>query len=74
VAAALVGTSAPIAVVVARSGGVAVDANAVLQQLLQRFGGRGGGKSDLAQGAGLAGSPQDIVAAARALLVRSIRL
>jgi alanyl-tRNA synthetase len=37
VAAALVGTSAPIAVVVARSGGVAVDANAVLQQLLQHL-------------------------------------
>ena len=55
----LVGTSAPIALVVARSASVALDANAVLQQLLTRFGGRGGGKPDLAQGAGLAGDPQD---------------
>jgi alanyl-tRNA synthetase len=68
VAAALIGTPAPIAVVVARSSGVAVDANAVLQQLLKRFGGRGGGKAELAQGAGLAGDPQDVAAAARELI------
>ena len=36
VTAALVGTSAPIAMVVARSSDVALDANAVLQQLLKR--------------------------------------
>jgi alanyl-tRNA synthetase len=47
---------------------VTIDANAVLQQLLKRFGGRGGGKPELAQGAGLTGDPQDIVAAARELL------
>jgi alanyl-tRNA synthetase len=68
VVAALVGTSAPVAVVIARSAGVSVDANAVLQQLLTRFGGRGGGKPDLAQGAGLAGDSKDIVAAARTLI------
>jgi alanyl-tRNA synthetase len=67
-ATAIVSSSAPIAVVVARSAGVAVDANAVLQQLLKRFGGRGGGKPELAQGAGLVGDPQEIVAAARHLL------
>jgi len=69
VAAALVGTSAPIAIVVARSPDVALDANAVLQQLLERFGGRGGGKPELAQGAGLTGDPQEIAAAARERLV-----
>jgi alanyl-tRNA synthetase len=68
VAVALIGTSSPIAAVVARSAGVAIDANAVLQQLLARFGGRGGGKADLAQGAGLIGDPQAIGAAARELL------
>ncbi len=68
VAAAIVGTSAPIPLVVARSAGVALDANAVLQQLLKRFGGRGGGKPELAQGAGLAGDPQEIVSVARELL------
>ncbi len=69
VAVALVGTVAPIAFVVARSSDIALDANAVLQQLLKRFGGRGGGKAELAQGAGLTGDPQEIVAAARELLV-----
>ena len=65
----VVGTSAPIAIVVARSAGVVtVDANAVLQQLLKRFGGRGGGKAELAQGAGLTGDPQEIAAAARELI------
>ncbi len=68
VAAALVGTSTPIALVVARSADVSLDANAVLQQVLKRFGGRGGGKPELAQGAGLVGDPQEIAAAARDLL------
>ena len=68
VVAVLVGTASPIAVVVARAAGVDVDANAVLQRLLKRFGGRGGGKPELAQGAGLLGDPHEIVAAARDLL------
>jgi alanyl-tRNA synthetase len=68
VAAVLIGTIVPIAVVVARSADAAIDANAVLQQLLKRFGGRGGGKPELAQGAGLIGDPQEIVAAASDLL------
>jgi alanyl-tRNA synthetase len=68
IAVALLGTSAPMGLVVARSSDVALDANAVLQQLLKRFGGRGGGKAELAQGAGLAGDPQEIAAAARDLI------
>jgi alanyl-tRNA synthetase len=71
VAAALIGTMAPLAVVVARSADAAIDANAVLQQLLKRFGGRGGGKPELAQGAGLVGDPLDIMAMARELIGRS---
>ena len=67
-AVAIVGTSVPIAIVVARSAGVAFDANSVLQQLLKRFGGRGGGKPELAQGAGLTGDPEAIAAAARELI------
>ncbi len=67
-AAALVGTSAPIAIVVARSSDGSLDANAVLQQLLKRFGGRGGGKAELAQGAGLVGDPQEIAAVAGELI------
>ena len=68
VAAVLIGASEPLPVVVARSTGVAVDANAVLQQLLKRFGGRGGGKPDLAQGAGLSADPQNIAAVALELI------
>ena len=54
--------------VVARSADVAVDANAMLQQLLKQYGGRGGGKRELAQAAGLTGDPQAIVATAHELL------
>jgi alanyl-tRNA synthetase len=68
VAVTLVGTSTPIAVVVARSSDVALDANGVLQLILKRFGGRGGGKPEMAQAAGLNGDPQEIVAAARELI------
>jgi hypothetical protein len=36
--------------------------------LLDRFGGRGGGRPELAQGAGLVGKSDEILAAARELL------
>ena len=68
VAAALFSSAEPLAAVTARSPGVDVDASKVLRVLLDRFGGRGGGKPDLAQGAGLTGDPQHIVATARDLL------
>ena len=58
----------PVSLVVARSAGVPVDANVVVQQLTSRFGGRGGGKPELAQGGGLAAPVEEIAAAARALL------
>ena len=67
-AVALVSASSPAFVVVARSAGVAADAGAVLKQLIARFGGRGGGKPDLAQGGGLNGDPMEIALAARAVL------
>ena len=67
-AVALFSSAAPVAAVVACSPGVAVDANAVLRQLMQQFGGRGGGRKEMAQGGGLTGDPQEIAAAARALL------
>jgi alanyl-tRNA synthetase len=58
----------PVSIVVACSPTVSIDANAVLQQLTHRFGGRGGGKPGLAQGGGLAAPAQEIVAAARTLI------
>jgi len=66
--AALFSTSAPVAVVIARSADRTADAAAVLRALNARFGGRGGGKPELAQGGGLTGSLDDILAAARELL------
>jgi alanyl-tRNA synthetase len=45
-----------------------IDANATLKALVARFGGRGGGKPELAQGGGLMGSTEDLLAAAKELL------
>ena len=67
-AVALFSTGSPVAVVIARSPDRRVDAKAVLGALIERFGGRGGGKADLAQGGGLSGNLADICAAARGLL------
>jgi alanyl-tRNA synthetase len=66
--AVLLSPGPPAAVVVACSAGVTVDANAVLQQLVSRFGGRGGGKRALAQGGGLSGPVEEIASAARVAL------
>ena len=60
--------TSPALVVIARAPDVAVDAAAVVKALVARFGGKGGGKPDLAQGGGLAGDVSDIVAAARVML------
>ena len=68
VAVTLFSTPAPPAVVVARSTDVGIDANAVLRALTTRFGGRGGGTRDLAQGGGLSGEAQEWRAAARQLI------
>ena len=66
----LLSVPSPAAVVVARSPGVTVDATRVLKELLAKFGGRGGGKPDLAQGGGLVGDAAEILAAARELIAR----
>jgi len=64
----LFSATAPVSVVVARSPDLSFDANAVVRALVERFGGRGGGKADLAQGGGLVGDPTALVTFARALL------
>jgi alanyl-tRNA synthetase len=58
----------PINVVVARGPGARVDAAAVVRSLTGRFGGRGGGRSELAQAGGLVGEPVDVLEAAMAAL------
>ena len=51
-------TSSPAQVVIARGASSTIDAGSVLKQLAAKFGGKGGGKPDLAQGGGL-GAPAD---------------
>jgi alanyl-tRNA synthetase len=67
-AAVLLGGPAPFAIVVARSAGVGIDCSAVLRALTGRFGGKGGGRPDLAQGGGLQGTADEILAAVRGTL------
>jgi alanyl-tRNA synthetase len=63
--AVLITTESPTLAVVARSGDVTLDTGAVLKILIDRFGGRGGGKGSMAQGGGLIGEPRAILDAAR---------
>ncbi|MEP7117472.1 MAG: DHHA1 domain-containing protein, partial [Acidobacteriota bacterium] len=65
---AVFSTGQPALVVIARADALPVDASGVLKALMTRFGGKGGGKADLAQGGGLSGDSAEMVAAARDLL------
>jgi alanyl-tRNA synthetase len=62
---ALFSRSAPVLAVIARSKDSRLDARATLSALTERFGGKGGGKPDLAQAGGLTGDVQEILKAAR---------
>ena len=64
----LFSTSDPRVVVVARAADVSIDAGALLKVLIARFGGKGGGKGDLAQAGGLIGSPAEIQAVLHAAI------
>jgi alanyl-tRNA synthetase len=66
--AALVGSAAPSAIVIARHPESPADSAALLKQVIQKFGGKGGGRPELAQGGGLQGDPQAIAAYLRELL------
>ena len=65
---ALFTTTAPALVVIARGSQSTVDAGAILKQLTAQFGGKGGGKPDLAQGGGLAADAPTLIDAATKLL------
>jgi alanyl-tRNA synthetase len=68
-AVALFSRSLPAVAVVARGAESPIDAAAILKALIARFGGKGGGKPEIAQGGGLAASgADDLVAEARRLL------
>jgi alanyl-tRNA synthetase len=60
--------STPAQVVIARGASAGVDAGALLKQLAAKFGGKGGGKPDLAQGGGLNAASADLMAAARSIV------
>ena len=61
----------PALVVVARGAKGGVDASAVLKALTTKFGGRGGGRPELAQGGGLDADTDTLLAEANRLLTQS---
>jgi len=61
-------TATPAQVVVARGASSKIDAGSVVKQLAAKFGGKGGGKPDLAQGGGLSAPVNELIAYARTLL------
>jgi alanyl-tRNA synthetase len=68
----LLNASTPSPVVIARASDVPVDCASLLKQLTARFGGKGGGRPELAQGGGLQGAPAELVDAARAMVQASL--
>jgi alanyl-tRNA synthetase len=68
--AALFTSTAPYTAVLARSKDGKADCAAALKSLMAAFGGRGGGKPELALGGGLTGDLSQILATARAELGR----
>ena len=73
VVAALLSSAEPALVVIARAPDVALDAAAVLKALQQTFGGKGGGKPELAQGGGFSGPPDLVRAALAGVIEASLR-
>jgi alanyl-tRNA synthetase len=66
----LASTSTPALVVVARSADQHVSSQQILSALTARFGGRGGGRPELAQAGGLVGTPAEILEVARLFFSR----
>ena len=67
-AAVVLSTPPPSALVIARAADLRVDSATILKQMLEQFGGKGGGRPELAQGGGLEGSTDDMIAFARSAL------
>ena len=68
----LVGEPAPAALVVARATDVPLDASALLRTLVERHGGKGGGRPELAQGGGLTSPARDVLQSAREIVSHSL--
>ena len=67
---ALFTTTTPALAVIAKGPKGGIDCGAVLKELVAKFGGKGGGKPDLAQGGGLSGTTAQLIEHARSLLGR----
>jgi alanyl-tRNA synthetase len=65
---ALMSTSQPAVVVIARSPDVSIAANALVAAVIARFGGKGGGRPELAQAGGVTALPADLFALVRTLV------
>ncbi|PYR38509.1 MAG: hypothetical protein DMF93_16015 [Acidobacteria bacterium] len=70
--AAVVSRSSPALVVIARAEGLTLSAQQVIAALAAKFGGRGGGRPELAQAGGLNASPDAILAEARAIVAAAL--
>ena len=70
--AVLVNDAVPAAIVIARGAGVVLDSNTLLRQIVERHGGKGGGRPELAQGGGLTGDPAAILRFARELIAGTV--
>jgi alanyl-tRNA synthetase len=70
--AALFSVSSPSAAVIARAPDVTIDCASILKELIARFGGKGGGRPDLAQGGGLEGTPAEILALTREIISTAV--
>ena len=68
--AVLITPESPTLIIVARSPELSLDAGVILKELIDRFGGRGGGKGAMAQGGGLAAETSAILDAAREVISR----
>ena len=68
--AVLVSQAAPVLAVAARAADATTSCQTIIASLAAQFGGRGGGKPDLAQCGGLQAQPDAVIAAARLLLGR----
>jgi alanyl-tRNA synthetase len=66
--AALFSATSPSAAVIARAPDVAIDCASTLKKLIERFGGKGGGRPDLAQGGGLQGDPEEMLRLTREII------
>jgi alanyl-tRNA synthetase len=70
--AALFSATSPSAAVIARAPDVAIDCALILKKLIERFGGKGGGRPDLAQGGGLQGDSAEMLRLTRELISAAV--